>query len=140
MSSKLAGIAPEARKKQRIKVQFDIVVRSIDELPSKYSDGKKGDLYIEYKKGSGSKNKGSTKMFKPTGSKQMTLNADLSFTVNLTKDLSTGTFDKKIVEFGLKFVSIVVCKLNIIIFYPDVDCIIFWKEKFLDFKSFVTYC
>jgi HAMP domain-containing protein len=103
MSSKLAGIAPETRKKQKIKVQFDVVVRTIDELPSKYSDGKKGELFIEYKKGSGSKNKGSTKMFKPTGSKQMTLNADLTFTVNLTKDLTTGTFDKKIVEFSLKF-------------------------------------
>lgn len=109
MSSKLAGIAPETRKKQKIKVQFDVVVRTIDELPSKYSDGKKGELFIEYKKGSGSKNKGSTKMFKPTGSKQMTLNADLTFTVNLTKDLTTGTFDKKIVEFSLKFVSITIC-------------------------------
>jgi hypothetical protein len=106
MSSKLlAGITPEPRKKQRIKVQLDIVARSIDELPSKYSDSKKGELFIEYKKGSGSKNKGTTKLFKPTGSKQMTLNADLSFSVNLTKDLATGTFDKKIVIFSLKFVS-----------------------------------
>jgi hypothetical protein len=99
------------KRKQQIKVQYDFTLKQLDGVPSKY-DANSGSLFIEWKKGHGSSNKGESIPF-PNKGNSFSPNVEFGFTTHIERDPETDAFDKKLVKIALKFVRYISFLLSI---------------------------
>jgi hypothetical protein len=90
------------KQKQLIKVKYNFIIKQLDGLPSKL-DENSGSLFMTWKKGHGSSNKGQSPLFPPKG-KSCAPNIEFGFETHVERDLESQAFEKKLVTFALKFV------------------------------------